>query len=91
MGSYQKKTMSVGNIKILDSLRMSGNKIYEIVKVGSKCFLVAVCKDTVTLIGEVNEEDLEIRPEKTPGETFGSVFNRFKISGKEEADDEEDK
>ncbi len=92
IGSYQKKQMSYGNIKIIESYRLSNNKIMEIVKTGDKCFLIAVCKDTVTLIGEINEDTLEL--DKKPGtvsESFGTVFNRFKISHKDETDNEEEK
>lgn len=90
MGSYQKKRMSYGNIKIIESMRLSNNKILEIVKAGDKCVLIAVCKDTVTYLGEVDENTLEFKEHGTK-ESFGSVFNRFKLSGKEEAEDEEEK
>ena len=89
VGSYQKKHMSYGNIKIVESMRLSNSKILEIINVGEKYFLIAVCKDTVTTIGEVepievnNEEPIEKR------ETFGKVFGRFKIMNKEETNDEE--
>lgn len=89
VGSYQKKHMSYGNIKIVESMRLSNSKILEIINVGDKYFLIAVCKDTVTTIGEVepievnNEEPIEKR------ETFGNVFGRFKIMNKEETNDEE--
>lgn len=90
VGSYQKKRMSYGNIKIIESFRLSNNKILEVVKVGNKCFLIAVCKDTVTTLGEVDESTLEFE-ESVSKESFGTVFNRFRFSGKEEADDEEEK
>ena len=90
IGSYQKKRMSYGNIKIIESYRLSNSKILEIVKSGNKCFLIAVCKDTVTCLGEVDESTLEFN-EPAKNESFGTVFNRFRFSGKEEADDEEEK
>ena len=71
-------------------MRLSNNKILEIVKAGDKCVLIAVCKDTVTYLGEVDENTLEFKEHGTK-ESFGSVFNRFKLSGKEEAEDEEEK
>lgn len=91
VGSYQKKHMSYGNIKIIESMRLSGNKVLEVVKVGDKSFLIAVCKDTVTCIGEVNEDTMELNEPESAGESFGTVFNRFKLSHKEEAEDEEEK
>ena len=88
VGSYQKKQMSYGTIKIIESYRVSSNKVMNIVKAGNKCFLIAVCKDTVTLIGEVDEESLELKKSTTDGsESFGTVFSRFKIQHKDETDD----
>ena len=89
IGSYQKKHVSRGNIKIIEGTRISNSKVLEIVKAGDKCFLIAICKDTVTLIGEVNEDTLEKEEVKNTGESFGSVFSRFKVVHKGEAEDEE--
>ena len=94
IGSYQKKQISCGNIKIVESLRLSGNKILEGVNVGDKYFLIAVCKDTVTTIGEINGDELVLTDNTKTGETFGNVFSRFKIvhkdkTEKEETDEEE--
>ncbi len=90
IGSYQKKQISHGNIKIIESLRLSNNKVLEIVKTGDKCFLIAVCKDTVTTIGEINEDTLELT-DTSKAESFSSIFNRFKIShdDEDETEDEE--
>ncbi len=88
VGSYQKKQMSYGSVKIIESYRLSSNKVMNIVKAGDKCFLIAVCKDTVTLIGEVNEDTLELKSTTTDrSESFGTVFSRFKIQHKDETDD----
>lgn len=87
IGSYQKKQMSYGAVKIIESYRLSSNKVLNIVKAGNKCFLIAVCKDTVTLIGEVDEETLELKSTTDVSESFGTVFSRFKIQHKDETDD----
>ncbi len=87
IGSYQKKRLSHGNIKVIESLRLSNNKVLEIIKTGDKCFLIAVCKDTITCIGEVKEDTLILNESNnTEKESFGSVFDRFVISHKDEAD-----
>ena len=49
--------------------------------------MIAVCKDTVTLIGEVDEESLELKSTTDGSESFGTVFSRFKIQHKDETDD----
>lgn len=90
IGSYQKKQMSYGNIKVIESFRLSGNKILEVVKAGDKCFLIAVCKDTVTLLGEIDESTLELKKDNH-SESFGSVFSRFKLQHKDDTDNEQEK
>ena len=90
IGSYQKKQMSYGNIKVIESFRLSGNKILEVVKTGDKCFLIAVCKDTVTLLGEIDESTLELKKDNNP-ESFGTVFSRFKLQHKDDTDNEQEK
>ena len=90
VGEHQKKTMSHGNIKIIESMRLSNSKVLEIVKAGDKAYLIAVCKDTVTLIGEVNEDSFNAGvPESGGQESFGNVFSRFRVNSRKEADDEE--
>ena len=78
--------MSYGAVKIIESYRLSSNKVLNVIKAGDKCFLIAVCKDTVTLLGEVNEETLELESTTDVSESFGTVFSRFKIQHKDETD-----
>ena len=93
IGSYQKKQMSHGNIQIIESSRLSNSKVLEVVKVGDRCFLIAVCKDTVTSIGEVHEDSLDLSDSSgkpSAGDNFGNVFARFKVQHKDETDHEEE-
>lgn len=87
IGMYQKKHASYGAVKIIESFRLSSNKLLQVVKAGDKCFLIAVCKDTVTLLGEVDEKTLELEKDSDKPESFGTVFSRFKIQHKDETDD----
>ena len=56
---------------------------------GDKYFLIAVCKDTVTTIGEINGDELVLTDNTKTGETFGNVFSRFKIVHKDKTEKEE--
>ena len=59
--------MVTGNMELLDALRISNNKYLQIVKVGSKYLCLAVCKDTVTMLVELEQEDIkEIESEIKP-------------------------
>lgn len=87
VGSYQKKQISRGNIKVVESLRISNSKVLEIVNVGNKYFLIAVCKDTIETIGEINGDELEMIGTSDNNESFGNVFSRFKFAHKGETED----
>lgn len=89
IGNYQKKQISHGNIKVVESLRISNNKVLEIVNVGSKYYLIAVCKDTVTQIGEIDGTELENEKPAGKDDSFGNVFSRFKVVHKDELESTE--
>lgn len=71
VAGYQKSKMSSGNINVLETFRISNNKYIQIVRVGDKVFAVAFAKDSVTLLGELNEDSLSF-PES--GEDFSMDF-----------------
>ena len=51
------KTQMVGrNMEIVDTMRISSSKYLQIVRAGDKYFVVAVCKDTVTMLTEISKD-----------------------------------
>lgn len=78
IASIEKKRMVTGNMELLDALRISNNKYLQIVKVGSKYLCLAVCKDTVTMLVELEQEDIkEIEPEIKPVD-FQAILEKVK-------------
>lgn len=66
IAGYQKTKISTGNMEIVETLRISSNKYLQIVRVGEKYLVMAVCKDTVTLLCELTEEQLELNRSAGP-------------------------
>lgn len=58
IANYQKEQSVNVNIEVIETTRISGNKYIQIVRLGEKYVAVAVCKDTVTLLGEISKEQL---------------------------------
>ena len=58
IANYQKQQNVNCNIELIETTRISNNKYIQIVKIGEKYFAIAVCKDTITLLGQVPEEEL---------------------------------
>ena len=56
------KTQMVGrNMEIVDTMRISSSKYLQIVRAGNKYLVIAVCKDTVTLLAEIPGESLTLQ------------------------------
>ena len=58
IAAIQKEQCKTGNMELIETLRISNNKYLQIVRVGSKYFCMAVCKETVTMLGEIQKEDM---------------------------------
>lgn len=90
IGSYQKGHLSGDNIQILDTVRLSQNKLIQIVRTGDKYFAIAVCKDTVTLLGELDGDSIVVSSQnKVTDEKFENILNRFRK--KEQENKQEDR
>lgn len=48
------------NIKIIDSLRLGGNKYISIVKIGTNYYALAFGKDEITLIDKIDKDTISI-------------------------------
>ncbi len=58
IAGIQKEQFKTGNMELIETLRISNNKYLQIVRAGNKYFCMAVCKDTVTMLGEIRKEDM---------------------------------
>lgn len=85
IAGYQKKQGAAGNIELLDAVRLGNNKYIQLVRLGARYIAVAVCKDTVTVIGEIKPEDLNgtvqnqyISAQDDRGLRFQDILNKLK-------------
>ena len=60
IANYQKQQGAGGNIQVVETVRISNNKYVQILRVGETYVVIAVCKDTVTLLGEVSADQLNL-------------------------------
>lgn len=83
VGNYQKNKLSGSNINILETMRIANNKYIQIVKIGSRAFAIAVAKDTVSYLCELDEDEL-IYKESSSGkmlinnDNFKEILEKFK-------------
>ena len=79
IAGYQKQKTSFGNIEILETSRISVNKYIQIIRVGDKYMAIAVGKDEITALGEIDKDSLNLKDEDASGSiSFKEVFEKFK-------------
>ena len=79
IAKIQKGQMSNKNMELIDTLRISNNKYLQIVRVGERYYCMAVCKDTVTLLGEIQKEELVFyENDASAGMDFQAILEGFK-------------
>ena len=90
---YQKTKNTNANLETLDIIRLPGsNKYIQIVRVGRKYLAVAICKDTVTMLTEIPEQDLALSGTDAPQTlNFKEILGKLQqkdSSGNEDGRDE---
>jgi flagellar protein FliO/FliZ len=77
VAGYQKTRLINGNIQVLEVQRISNGKYIQIVRIGKKYFAIAVCKDTVTCLGELDGDDLSVDDALTESHdhSFKAIFD----------------
>ena len=80
VGNYQKNKLTGTNISVIETIRISSSKYIQLIQIGSRYFAIAVCKDTVTLIGEIEQNDLVLTDNTTQvqSESFKTILDKFK-------------
>ncbi len=78
IGGKQLKQQRNSNFTVIETFRLAQNKFLQLVKIGSRYFVLAICKDTMTLVAELKEE--EITQMRTAAELpgFADILQKFR-------------
>ena len=88
---YQRSQAANANMEVLETIRLSGNKYVQIVRIGRKYLAVAICKDTVTMLTEISEQDLVFRDGCAPKTTgFKDILEKIQSKNFLEKEDGRD-
>ncbi len=90
IANYQKQQSINENVQVIETTRIANNKYIQIIKIGGKYVAIAVCKDTITMLGEIPEEQLK---EEKPVQNFSfkEFLDKASVFGKGEVNQEEPK
>ena len=78
IAGIEKSKYTTGNMELIETLRISNNKYLQIIKVGSKYLCIAVCKDTVTMLVELEEEEIRSMNFTSSSIDFQNIFEKVK-------------
>jgi len=71
------------NFKVIDTYRISPNKLLQIVKIGNKFIVISIGKDTINFITELDETEVLIKDfNNSEKQSFKQVFEKLKINKK---------
>lgn len=85
-GSFQSNVMNKrSNIQVIEVFRLSNNKVIEIVKIGNRYLALAVCKDTVTVLTELDESEIKEQEASLKPIDFNSILDKIKNERQEKA------
>ncbi|MCQ2542538.1 MAG: flagellar biosynthetic protein FliO [Lachnospiraceae bacterium] len=79
VAGFQKNKMLSGNIKVLETYRITNNKYIQIIKIGDKIFAVGIGKDSVNMLCELNEDTIIFDENASSGSfDFKTILDKAK-------------
>ena len=79
IANFKMGQLKKSNFQVIDSYRISANKLLQIIKVGNKFLVIAVGKDTITLLTELEESEVMIREfHQGDRQNFKQILEKFK-------------
>ncbi len=90
IAGYQKGKSTNTNMEIIETFRLINGKYIQIIRVGQKYLAVAVCKDTVTMLTEISEDELCLPEGGTTVSGFKEILDRVQKRNTLEKEDGRD-
>lgn len=78
IGNYQKTAGKTTNFDIIETYRISNTKYIQIIRVGKKYLAVSVCKDSITTLAELSEEEIVIPQVTNNMDSFSKILEKVK-------------
>lgn len=67
------------NFKVIDSYKISQNKVLQLIQVGTKYIVISICKDTINVMMELEESEVLItEPLADKKVNFKEILEKFK-------------
>lgn len=79
VSGIQKMQMTGKNMELVETMRISNSKYLQIIRTGEKYLVVAVCKDTVTMLTELSADEISLGSEVEENSlSFREILDKMK-------------
>ena len=79
VSGIQKIQMTGKNMELVETMRISNSKYLQIVRTGEKYLVIAVCKDTVTMLSELSADEISLSSETEENSlSFREILDKIK-------------
>ena len=85
VSGIQKVQMTGKNMELVETMRISNSKYLQIIRTGGKYLVIAVCKDTVTMLTELSADEVSLDcGNEGNGLSFREILDKMKHSNNPE-------
>lgn len=78
IAGYQKGVMGQHNIQVIDTIRITQNQCIQIVKIGNKYLAIGISKDNMTVLTELEEDEIQVFSEEKKSLSFQEILEQMK-------------
>ena len=78
VGAFQKLQPGNRNFEVIETCKVTQNKYLQIVRVGSRYFLIGIGKDAVEYFTELDKEDLDLHADTGMQDGFQLLYQKAK-------------
>lgn len=79
-GNQQKRTQN-GNFKPIETFQVAQNRYLQLIQIGTRYFVLAITKDSVTMLCELSEEEFELKKQEENGfsKSFKEILSDLRV------------
>ncbi|MBP5383827.1 MAG: flagellar biosynthetic protein FliO [Lachnospiraceae bacterium] len=78
VGAFQKMQPGNRNFEVIETSKVTNNKYLQIIKVGSRYFLIGIGKEDITYLTELNADDLDLSVKAGIQDNFSRLYQKAK-------------
>jgi flagellar protein FliO/FliZ len=78
IAKIQKKQAYNKNIEVIETYKITTNKYIQVIKIGEKYLAIAVAKDTITMLTEIDKEQIDLTYSGETNQNFSEILAKIK-------------